>query len=66
MGLMEKKEALKIIKEDGNALEYADDSLKKDKKIVLEAVKSTGFALEYVDESLWNDPDILAIVNKKR
>ena len=49
-----------------DALDDADDSLKKDKEIVLEAVKQWGFVLEYADDSLKNDPDILAAVNKKK
>jgi hypothetical protein len=61
------------VKINGYALEYADDSLKKDKEVVLEAVKATRRdhkynidVLEIIDESLRNDPDILAIVNKKK
>lgn len=42
------------------ALEFADETLKKDREIVLEAVKQDGAALNYADDSLKNDPDILA------
>ena len=54
------------VKYNGNNLDYADDSLKKDKEIVLEAVKENGDSLEYADDSLKNDRDILAIVNSEK
>ena len=63
---MDKKEALKIVKNDGRELKNLPAHFKKDKKIVLEAVKQDVFALNYADYSLENDPDILAIVNKKK
>ena len=47
----DKSFVLEAVKQDGCALEYADESFKKDKSIVLEAVKSNGFALDYADES---------------
>jgi|TARA_B100001971_G_scaffold138539_1_gene127992 hypothetical protein len=63
---MDKKEALKIVQEDGYELGDLSDNFKKDKEIVLEAVKENGFALQHADDSLKNDPDILAIINKKK
>ena len=48
----------------GGNLEYADDSLKKDKEIVLAAVQGWEDALDYADASLKKDPDIRAIINK--
>jgi hypothetical protein len=38
---------LEAVKQDGRALEYADDSLKSDREVVLEAVKSNGWALQF-------------------
>lgn len=61
----DKSFVLKTVKEDGIALEYADESLKKDKEIVLEAVKSDGTALEYADESLKKDPDVIQAAKKR-
>ena len=40
------------VKSRGGALEYADDSLKKDREIVLEAVQNDGSGPEYVDDVL--------------
>ena len=48
-------------KEDIMVLDYADDSLKKDKDFTLKAEKEFDLALKYVNES-----DILAIINKKK
>ena len=61
---MTKEEALKIVKKDGfkfENLQFADDSLKKDKEFVLEAVKLSGFksALQYADNSLKKDREIV-------
>ncbi len=36
---------LRRLNQDGGALEFADESLKKDKSIVLEAVKSNGLCI---------------------
>jgi len=55
----DRNEVLAAVKEDGNALEYADESLKKDKEIVMAAVKQDGWALEYADESLKKDKEIV-------
>ena len=55
----------KAVKEDGNALEYADESLKKDKEIVMAAVKQGGHALEYADESLKKNKEIVMAAVKQ-
>ena len=60
----DKSFVLEAVKQDGLALEYADESLQKDKSIVLEAVKQDGVALEYADESLQKDPDIIKAAKK--
>ena len=46
-----KKEALKIVKNDGEELENLPTHFKKDKEIVLAAVKQSGRALQYADKS---------------
>ena len=56
---------LAAVKNNGYALEHADDSLKKDKEIALIVAKFDVW-IRFVDESLKNDPDILAIVNKNK
>ena len=57
---MEKKELLKIVKEDGWALDDAENKFKKDKDIALAAVESVGEdAMDLIDESLRKDEDIL-------
>ena len=48
----DRDEVLAAVKQDGSALEDADESLKKDKEIVLAAVKQPGYALQFADESL--------------
>ena len=55
----DRNEVLEAVKEDGYALDDADESLKKDKEIVLEAVKQAGGALSYADESLLKDREIV-------
>ena len=59
---MDKKEALKIVKNDGEELKNLPDHFKKDKEIVLEAVKNDGNAIEFADKALKKDPDILKIL----
>ena len=56
---MEKKELLKIVKEDGWALDDAENKFKKDKDIVLAAVTQNGTALEYADKLLKKDKKIV-------
>ncbi len=42
----DKSIVLEAVKQDGIALEFADESLKKDKSIVLEAVKQDGHGIK--------------------
>ena len=51
--------SIEAVKHGGNALIYADDSLKKDKEVVLEAVKESGDALEYADDKLRADKEVV-------
>ena len=46
---------LVAVKQDGNALEYADDSLKADREIVLAAVHQDSSALRFASEELQNN-----------
>ena len=55
----DKEIVLIAVKNDGYALEYADESFKKDKEIVLIAVKQYGRNLEYADDSLKKDKEIV-------
>ena len=60
----DRDEVLAAVKQDGWALEYADESLKKDKEIVMAAVKQDGFALQYAATSLKKDKEIvMAAIN---
>ncbi len=54
------------VKNNGMALKYTSDEIKKNKKIVLIAVKQNGMALEFADPSLQKDRDIVmaAVKNK--
>ena len=38
--------------QDGQALQYAAESLRADREIVLEAVAQNGFALEYTSDEM--------------
>ena len=55
----DREEVLAAVKQDGYALDDADESLKKDKEIVLAAIKENGRALEYADESFRKDREIV-------
>ena len=54
-----------LVKIDGYALYYADDSLKKDKQTVLDAVKQNGRSLKYADKILREDRNFILKVVKK-
>ncbi len=55
------------VKENGYALYYADESLKKDQEMVLAAVQQNVLALKYAHRSLKKDQEIvLAIASSKR
>ena len=45
---MDKKEALKIVQEDGEELKNLPDEFKKDKEIVLEAVRNRGWGMKFI------------------
>ncbi len=57
----DKSIVLEAVKQNGSALQYADESLKKDKSFVIEAEKQSRGALYYADESLQKDPDIIKV-----
>ena len=54
-----KKQVLEAVKQNGWSLEYADETLKKDKEVVLEAVKQDGILLKYADETLRKDKEVV-------
>ena len=54
-----KEQVLKIVKQNGFALEYASEELKNDKEIVLEVVKQNGYALKYASKELKNDKEVV-------
>ena len=54
-----REEMLKAVKKDGEALKYADDTLKADREVVLEAVKNYGTALQYASDSLKADRELV-------
>ena len=62
---MDKKEALKIVKESGYELENLPEEFKKDKEVVLEAIKNTAHALEYADKSLKKNKEVVLIAVKQ-
>ena len=51
--------ALRAIKQDGTALKFVSDELKKDREIVLAAVKQEGYSLRYASNELKQDYDIV-------
>ena len=61
----DRDEVMAAVKEDGSALQFADESLKKDKEIVLAAVKQDGFALQYADKSLKKDNEVVMAAIKQ-
>src|SRR5207253_2744088 len=62
----DKNIVLEIVKKSGFALQYLDDSLKKNKEIVFEAVKKHGYSLEHAHASLKKDKEIVFVaVNQK-
>ena len=57
--MMDKKEALKKIKEGDFNLEDADKEIRADKEIVMAAVREWGPDLEFADDSLKADKDVV-------
>ena len=55
----DKEEVLKLVQQDGTALEYASEEVRNNKEVVLNAVQQDGWALEYASEKLRNDKDIV-------
>jgi hypothetical protein len=55
----DKEVVIAAVKQDGYALYYASDSLKKDKEGVMAAVKRDGWALEYASGPLQNDKEVV-------
>ena len=53
-----------VVRNDGLALGWADESLQADREVVLEAVKEWGGALEYAAEELRNDPELKRIAER--
>ena len=56
---MDKKEALKKIKEDDFFLDDADKKLKADKEVVLAVIKNNPLDLEYADKKLQADKEVV-------
>ena len=56
---------LTTVKQNGYALDYADDSLKADREVVLAAVKEYGrAALQYASEELQQDEELQKIAEE--
>lgn len=53
----DKEIVLEAVKQYGWALQYADESLKKDKEII-EAIKQDKIVLAYVDNLVKSDKDV--------
>ena len=49
---IDKQFVLKTVKQNGLTLQYADDSLKKDKEIVLEAINNDIFSYHYINNGI--------------
>ena len=50
---------LTAVTQKGTLLNYADESLKRDKDVVLAAVTNDGYSLEFADASLKRDKDVV-------
>ena len=63
---MDKKEALKKVKNNGWDLYELDDKFKKDKKFVMEMLTKTkdNYVLEHADASLKSDKDLQSQAQK--
>ena len=55
----EKHKLLEKVKQDGHALEYANELFKGDQEIVLAAVQQNGLVLQYASEALQGDKEIV-------
>ena len=56
-----KKIVLAAVKQDGWALNYASEELRKDKEVVLEAVRQWGYALRFASPELKEDEEIILV-----
>ena len=56
---------LKAVKQNGYALKYASDELKRDKEVVLEAIKNNEWALDYASDELKNDKEFILEAMKR-
>jgi hypothetical protein len=65
LNLMNKQMQKKIIMQDGKALQYAEESLKKDQETVQLAVKQNGDALKYADEFFKKDKETVQLAVKQ-
>jgi len=50
---------LAAVQQNGRALQFADDSFKRDRDVVLAAVQQNGRALQFADESFKRDRDVV-------
>ena len=50
---------MEAVRQDGDALEFACETLRSDKEVVMEAVRKYGFALQFASETLRSDCAIL-------
>lgn len=57
--LNDKEIAIEAVKNDGDSLEYVEETLKNDKNVVIEAVKNKGNSLKFAGETLKNDKDVI-------
>ena len=57
----DKKEVLKLVQQDGRALEYASKKLCNDKDIVMAAVHHRGCALQYASKELQDNKEIVLV-----
>ncbi|EFC38683.1 predicted protein [Naegleria gruberi] len=55
----DRKFILEAVKQNGLALEYANEIMKRDREIVLKAIQENGLALEYANETLKKDREIV-------
>jgi len=50
---------LQVVRENGEALQYASPDLRRDRGVVLEAVRQNGFALQFAATDLRGDADLV-------
>ncbi len=54
-----KEFVLEVVKQDGEALQYASDELRNDKDVVLAAVQQDRDALQYASDELKDDEEVV-------